>query len=120
MTSRLRIVLILVAMLWQAVAMLSPNYVAQRSGEMTHWVVHAQDANHHHHHDDRSLHMDDSGGSVVHSHADGSLTAAGLLTASQEGLPVLPPEAPAAVDVLPFEPPFIEGLLRPPLALALA
>jgi hypothetical protein len=119
MMSHVRIVLILLAMLWQAVAVLSPNYVAQRSGEATHWLAHARDTAHHHH-DDRSLHMDNLGGSVVHQHADGSLTVAGWLTGSLGGLPVLSPKAPAVADLLPVESPFIEGLLRPPSPIALA
>ena len=51
MSRRLCSLLLLIALLWQSVGMLSPFTVAQRAQQMGHVVVHVQDVDHHHHAD---------------------------------------------------------------------
>ncbi|MFN4029217.1 MAG: hypothetical protein ACK4LR_04355 [Acidovorax temperans] len=117
MSRRLWSLLLLVALLWQSVGMASPFAVAQRADQMTHMVVHTQDVDHHHH-ADKSLHLEASGGLDSHQHADEGITPAALLPSASLSIPSVPPSSPAAPAASRYSPPSLEGLLRPPSALA--
>ena len=117
MPNRLRTLLLLIALLWQSVGMASPFAVAQRSSQISHMLVHSQEVDHHHH-DDRSLHLEASGSVDSHQHADEGMTPAGLLPSVVLHAPPLLPVSPAAPVVQRYSPPSLEGLLRPPSALA--
>lgn len=117
MSQRLRSLLLLIALLWQSVGMVSPFAVAQRAEQMAHMVVHTQDVDHHHH-SDRSLHIEASGGIESHQHVDEGMTPTGMLPSASLNVPRLPPSSPAAPAVLRYSPPSLDGLLRPPSALA--
>ncbi|MBY0411705.1 MAG: hypothetical protein K2Q97_16660 [Burkholderiaceae bacterium] len=113
MTHQPRALLLLMAMLWQAVAWLSPVYIEQQKEAIAHMVVHAQEADHHHH-ADQTLQVDDEGSGVPHHHANQAAQVPGLPPAmvfgAGDALPsIWVPSAgtgPAQV--------FLEGFLRPP------
>ena len=117
MSRRLCSLLLLIALLWQSVGMLSPFTVAQHAQLMDHVVVHVQDVDHHHH-ADQSPHMEASKSIDAHQHADEGLTPAGLWPSAALQVPRLPPAGLAAVAAQPYIPPSLEGLLRPPTARA--
>ena len=111
MPHRLRSLLLVIALLWQSIGMVTPFAVAQRADQM------AQDVDHHHH-EDLSAHVEASGGLDSHEHADTGVTPAGLLTSASLKVPSLPPASPAALILQRYIPPSLDGLLRPPTALA--
>jgi len=114
MSSRMRSVLILIAMLWQAIGVLGPISIEERADQMAHLVVHTQEVDHHHH-ADQSLHVDESGVFDGHQHTDGGSTPTGLVTTASLDLHSLPPAIPAMADATPYIPPSLDGLLRPPM-----
>lgn len=113
MSSRFRAILLLVALLWQILPVLSPLGVEQRTAELEHVSFHGLDIDHHHH-DAQSLHVDDTGGTSMHFHADGEINTAGLLTTgwSHVATVQLPSPDMAADPLFPSAHP--EGLRRPP------
>jgi hypothetical protein len=56
MNRTLRSLLLIFAMLWQSMAMLSPLSVEKLAASIDHGVLHTQEATHHHH-DDASAHI---------------------------------------------------------------
>jgi hypothetical protein len=108
-----RATLLLLVMLWQAVAWLTPFGVAQKAEEIAHVLVHTQEVDHHHH-DDRSLHLEDADGEPPHEHAGNGAQPAALPPAIVASLPEFPepPRYPAATADRPSA--FLEGPLRPP------
>ena len=117
MPHRLRSLLLVIALLWQSIGMVTPFAVAQRADQMAHMVVHTQDVDHYHH-EDLSAHVEASGGLDSHEHADTGVTPAGLLPSASLKVPSLPPASPAALILQRYIPPSLDGLLRPPTALA--
>jgi hypothetical protein len=113
MTWSLRSVLLLSAMLWQALAMLTPVYVADRVAALNHFIQHSESLQHHHH-DDQTLHLDDAEQSTEHTHTDGGFNSAGLITVIWPAVWDALPSAPLTLDptTIPF--PHHEGPLRPP------
>ena len=112
MPHRLRSLLLVIALLWQSIGMVTPFAVAQRADQMAHMVVHTQDVDH------LSAHVEASGGLDSHEHADTGVTPAGLLPSASLKVPSLPPASPAALILQRYIPPSLDGLLRPPTALA--
>jgi len=118
MTRHVRIYFVLIALLWQSMGMLTPAFAQETSAQTVHLLAHDKDVGHHHHDDDQSLHMDDSGGHVVHQHAESGSTTVGLFLYSLGKISVIPASAPTVAKYLPHTPPFLDGLLRPPQPLA--
>jgi hypothetical protein len=106
------ITLLLMAMLWQSVAVARVGTWSTVS-DLVHAVMHWQDEGHHHH-DDGTYHVDDSTESVRHLIADHSSATVGLLTSAPPELPDLGSASPD-VRLEGHRPnPFLAGPLRPP------
>ena len=82
-----------------------------------HAVLHWQ-AFDHHHHDDGGLHSDDSGGTAEHMQTESIGNAPCLMAANHPAPQTLPSLAPDVRDELGFTSHYLDGLLRPPKALA--
>jgi hypothetical protein len=112
---RLKSLVLLAVLLWQALVGLTPPGVEWRAGELSHLQVHGQDVDHHHHHD-QSLHLEADADEPPHHHAHPGTQppalAPGLLTWHPD------PLAPARVAVVRsgHTGHVPEGLLRPPQA----
>jgi hypothetical protein len=106
-------ILLLIAMSWQAMAMLNPLTVTERGIDPAHVAMHWQ-APEHHHHGDQTLHLEESEGSTFHLHADGGLNSAGLVTAGGFRLAMPQPFSPPTAKVTFVPTRFLEGPLRPP------
>lgn len=107
------VVLLLIAMLWQSVAMARVGSTVNPVSDLAHAVMHWQDEGHHHH-DDGTYHVDESSESVQHLITDHSCTSVALL-------PDMPAEMPDMGSALPRTRcesagpnPFLAGPLRPP------
>lgn len=113
MLRRSRALVLIMAFVFQTLALLSPWSVAAATEDLEHLTLHALDGRHHHH-GDQSLHVQDAEESVQHQHADGGpQTGVPLATA------VGPCEAAARGAVPQFDgQAFLsaapDGLLRPP------
>ncbi len=113
MSHRFRALLMLLAILWQCLAMADPLAVFERGLEFEHAVLHAQAADHHHH-DDLSVHLENDDGAALHLHPDGGFNNAACL-------PVAWFEPSAAQFLAPVDRSLAEAdsadldrLLRPP------
>ncbi len=108
------ILLAFLATFGQAVAVaVFPGAVADDIG---HAFVHAQESSHHHH-DDGLAHVDENQASTFHVHLGDGVSVA-LLSSPITRLPVPLPQGPPQ-HVRPSLPtPWLDGLLRPPKALA--
>ncbi len=103
----------LLAMIWQTLAWLTPLHLDEQKEAIAHTLAHAQEVGHHHH-ADQTLQVENGGGEPAHQHAN---------QAAQ--LPGLPPTMmPTAGDPVSsvlvasvgigHAPVFLEGSLRPP------
>lgn len=112
--SRFGITIVLVlAMLWQTVAMARPGSTVSPAADLAHAALHWQDEGHHHH-DNGSYHVDDSAESVQHLIAEHGSVSIAVLPAAP---PSPPPLGTAPHGVLAEDPgphPFLDGALRPP------
>jgi hypothetical protein len=107
------LLVVLVAMLWQSVALARAGSTVNALADLEHAALHWQEKSHHHH-EDGSYHLDDSHESAQHLLTDHvSATVALLVYASH---PVLPTGsvAPGSLHQAPVPDPDPEGLLRPP------
>ena len=112
-----RAILLMLALVWQTAALLTPWVSSHWVSELEHMAMHSQ-GNAHHHHDDLSLHMDDNDTSLVHQHADSSTGSIGLWQHTElHVLPVPRGTVVSCVDAL-GPAPFLDALLRPPQAIA--
>ena len=106
---------LMLVMLWQAMAWLTPVPLQLQADAIAHLVVHTQDVDHHHHHDDDSLHLSsDSDSNAPHFHVDDGFHPIGLNALFDDsGFAAMQSTPPPAVI---SEPPtvFLDGLLRPP------
>ena len=117
MTIPSRARLLILVMLWQAMAWLTPGLLQQQTESIAHLVVHIQDVEHHHH-DDDSLHLEADANTPVHHHASDGVQPSGLEPVTATAPVHLPPPAPT-VRLEPDRPSAdLEGLLRPPRALS--
>lgn len=110
-------ILLMLALLWQALAGLTP--VGQQLGkqEVVNAVLHGQQQEHHHH-SDRSLHADsgtisDADG-LLHHHVSDGVQTAGLLPPATCNLEGLPRAVPTPWWNAGFCSITLDGLLRPP------
>lgn len=112
-----RALVLVLVMVWQTLAWMSPYVVGARSELLRHAAVHEQDVDHHHH-ADASLHLTVDGERSFHFHADEGAQPVGL-AAFATSAEVLPPTPTLAAEEA-LEPPsvFLDGLLRPPCAFA--
>jgi len=113
MTIRLRAVLLLLALVWQSLAMLAPTSMAAKAVEYQHAALHLQASDHHHHHDG-SLHLDPSDNTPLHLHADGSFNAAGLPPGAIGNVLPARDAGPGVAPAVRIPAPHLDGPLRPP------
>jgi hypothetical protein len=108
---------LLLLMLWQAVAWLTPALLQQHTDTLAHLVVHTQELEHHHHHDE-SLHLETDADVPAHHHASDGVQPTGLL-ANVVSLSTRMSRSVPSVHREQHRPSAeVEGLLRPPRALA--
>lgn len=113
MSCRIRAILLLMVIMWQSVIAGSPLSATERADEFEHLALHAISTDHHHH-ADHSVHLEDSGGTAQHQHADGGLNTAGLLTTGWAAVDAFKPISPVEVVLSLAPAPPLDGLLRPP------
>jgi hypothetical protein len=103
----------LLAMLWQSVALARAGSTVNAMADMEHTALHWQEEGHHHH-EDGSYHRDDSPESVQHVIADHVSASAALLASPSHGFPPPGSTVPAGLLKAAVPDPDPEGLLRPP------
>jgi len=113
MNRTLRSLLLIFAILWQSMAMLSPLSIEKIAASIDHGVLHSQEATHHHH-DDASAHIEDTDEGLQHQHADSGLQTLGLTATMSAAFPSLSPVSNLTHLRKPSPSPTIDGLLRPP------
>ncbi len=105
---------LILAMLWQALALLTPWGQEQKLTDLSNTMAHAQ-AVAHHHHDDRSLHMDDLvTDAAQHQHASEALQPIGLLPAVNGFALNRSRSTRFSSSAAPVAAVFLQGPLRPP------
>ncbi len=105
---------LILAMLWQALAWLTPWGQEQKLTDLSNTMAHAQ-AVAHHHHDDRSLHMDDLvTDAAQHQHASEALQPIGLLPAVNYFALNRSRSTRFSSSAAPVAAVFLQGPLRPP------
>jgi hypothetical protein len=114
MPKRLSTLLMLFALMWQTVGMLTPFSVAAQADDLAHKLVHAQEVGHHHH-VDNSLHTAADESFETHQHADDGLTPVALPPATGTQFTEHQPASPTAAAPSLYVPPALAGLLRPPM-----
>lgn len=113
MSRSYRVWLLLIAIVWQTAAMLSPFSIEKVAANFDHIVLHSHEATHHHH-DDQSAHIEDTDEGLQHLHADSGLQTPGLTPTMTSNLSVAQPVSPLVHLLLPRPSPTLDGLLRPP------
>jgi hypothetical protein len=108
---------LILVMLWQAMAWLTPGLLQQQTESIAHLVVHIKDAGHHHH-DDDSLHLVADASAPVHHHASDGVQPTGLEPVTAAAPVRIPPSVPRAWLERDRPSADLEGPLRPPQALA--
>jgi hypothetical protein len=108
---------VLIALVLQSWAGLTPMGVAQNAQAFAHTLVHAQ-ARNHHHHDDASLHIEQASDEAGHVHADDGLQHSALLPAEARTAPFPQPRVDGAFAAVALASIYLEGPLRPPRAAA--
>lgn len=113
MNRTLRSLLLIFAILWQSMAMLSPISIEKIAASIDNSVMHTLEATHHHH-DDASAHIEDTAEGLHHQHADSGISTLGLLSTITLTLSLTAPQAFVAALSTTRSSPTLEGLLRPP------
>ena len=117
MSRSLHSLLLIFAIVWQSMAMLSPYAIEKMATSIDHGVLHTQEATHHHH-DDASTHIEDTAEGLHHQHADSGMSTLGLLSTITLSLSLAAPLAFIAALSATRSSPTLEGLLRPPRLLS--
>ncbi len=120
MFTRLRVFVLIAALLWQSLGMVGSAVAAQRAAELTHITVHTQSLDHHHH-DDQVLYAGDDNAlecGVPHMHADPGVTPLGILVCFQLAVVPTRSTSPLPVRQVDWLSHTLDGLLRPPKRLA--
>lgn len=113
MLLRYRAIILLMAILWQSISVLTPMAMAERAVALEHVALHGQDIEHHHHYD-KAPHTEDAGGTSNHLFADIESNSTGLLATGLHNVAVIGPLSRSLhMENFGF-PPNLEGLLRPP------
>lgn len=107
------VLVILLAMLWQSVALARPGSTVNVLADLEHAVLHWQEEGHHHH-DDGSFHQDDSQASTLHLLSDHLSAPTALLPAVAPHFPPSASARPGGLHDARVPDPFLDGLLRPP------
>jgi hypothetical protein len=107
------LLVMLMAMLWQSVALarMGPaiSVLVDREHAALHWLEEG-----HHHHEDGSLHRDDSAESAQHMVADHPSAALAMAAPASHDFRPLGSAAPAGRHATAGPDPTLSGLLRPP------
>ena len=103
----------LLAMLWQSVALARAGSTVNALADLEHTALHWQEEGHHHH-EDGSYHLDDSSESTQHVLSDHLSATVPLMVAATHDFPPLGSTAPEGLHKSPVPDPALEGLLRPP------
>lgn len=106
------LVVMLIAMLWQSLALARAGSTLNAFADAQHAVLHGQQEGHHHH-DDGSYHLDDSDESTRHLMADHS-PASALLPSATPAVAFLGGGSPGMREARASPHPFLDGPLRPP------
>lgn len=113
MRQRASVLVLLFALLWQAVAVAGQVMDVGRAEDLAHASLHWEHESHHHH-EDGSYHEEDSVDGAVHLLTDGSFHNIALLQWALPDLPMLDSALPAMVSEAAGSPPFLGSLRRPP------
>lgn len=113
MNRSLRSLLMIFAILWQSMAMLSPYAIQKMAASIDHGVLHTQEATHHHH-DDASAYIEDAAEGLDHQHADSGMSTLALLSNTTPSFSLEAPQSFVAKLSSTRTSPTLEGLLRPP------
>lgn len=107
------LLMMLIAMLWQSVALARIGSTVNALADLAHMALHWQGTGHHHH-EDGSYHQDDSNESVQHVLSEHVSPVAALTMMSSHDFPQLGSTAPDSVHGTLLPNPPLDGLLRPP------
>lgn len=107
------LLIMLMAMLWQSVALARAGSTVNALADVGHAVLHWQGQGHHHH-GDGSYHLDDSLESTQHGLIDHVSATAALWNETPCAFAPLGTAAPDGVHDGPVPTPTLDGLLRPP------
>jgi len=107
----------LIAMLWQSVAMGGIGSTVNALADLEHATLHWQEESHHHH-EDGSYHLDDSNESMQHVVTDNLSASLAMVAPSSHDFPPLGSAAPRGLHETAVPTPTLDGLLRPPRARA--
>jgi hypothetical protein len=113
MRRNLVLTLMLIAMLWQSVALARVGSTVNPLADPAHALLHWLNVGHHHH-DDGSYQVDESKESTHHVAIDHSGATLAVATATSHAFPPGGLSAPGAVREAPVPHPVLDGLLRPP------
>lgn len=111
---RLPVLLLLVALFWQALAPAGPAWASDAVQRWLHDDLHARQASHHHH-EDGSIHHEDAGGAIQHAHPAFDLSPA-LPAAGWSGANVSSRRAAPSATGPRYAGPVLASPLRPPQA----
>lgn len=104
---------LVLAMLWQSVALARPGSTVNVLSDLAHAALHWQQEGHHHH-DDGSFHLDDSPASAFHLLGDHLTVTTALLPAVAHHVPRSGSAPPDGLQGVCVPDPVLDGLLRPP------
>ncbi len=107
------LLVVLLAMLWQSLALARPGSTVNLLADLEHAALHWAGEDHHHH-DDGSYHQDDSQASTLHVLGDPVSVATVLLPAISQQPPPSTGARPGGLLDTAVPAPFLDGLLRPP------
>jgi hypothetical protein len=107
------LLVVLFAMLWQAMAVARAGSTTNSPADMEHAALHWQEKSHHHH-EDGSYHLDDSIASAQHVLSDHVSATVGLVVTPSHHFPTLGSAAPRGLHETLVPSPTLDGLLRPP------
>ena len=103
----------LLAMLWQSVALARIGSPVNPLADLAHAALHWQDAGHHHG-DDGSYQLDDSSESIHHVVTDHAGAPLALASSPSHAFLSVGSATPPSLDNLAVPDPTLDGLLRPP------
>lgn len=104
---------VLLAMLWQSVALARPGSTVNVLADLEHAALHWQEEGHHHH-PDGSFSLDDSQDSKLHVLADHVTATTALLSMTSHRFAASGSAPPSGLREARVPDPFLDGLLRPP------
>ena len=112
MRHRFGLALILLSIVWQALAIGGQATAFAETVEVSHVAMHSL-SEAHHHHDDGSVVQDDSDESRQHVVADGGVSSPFLRAATSFTLISIDSARPPMMDERLLPPPLLDGLRRP-------